>query len=575
MDPIQSKAQRLEAEYENKKQKLREQTETAESRRNNEAETNRRKSDEELKEFKTDQVNRYEQRVRSAKDDFQKSTHENSAKLYDRYGKMEAEQNLERARSAEYLAEQSRIFKDRSKAQNQELDTRLHKVAQAAQETAKADAEAQRVSRNNEQGYLRESIQQMNQAKKDTSVLEASRRQNAYEELESDFNTRTQKLISEQELEKSRIKERDEYSEDAIYQKAQDAMSDQKRKTALLIRSMEARHQDDVEWRDDEFLKNLGQQKDRYQKGVATQEATHEKAFFAAREANEKAMNKMAESSQQTLKRTVDDANAQTNYLSDKLQEMRTSPDASVISPGAEEKLRSTYNQDHQKTLNAAQTSHQRSEQAIRKAWKEDQTNLSADLQKEKLDKARIAANLADQHRRDLANLSGETSQKLKSSMFQAQSDRQALMETLEDRHQGEQIALKRQLGESLADREDALLTRIKDHDAEMQYQLASIRRSHQTTVQDMNRAQEKALNDQKGALERQHKEILLETQKNARNLEKRLKQALDEQARSYEHRLAESEQFRLEREKNLSRMHQDELEKVKKSHALLMAKKS
>jgi hypothetical protein len=101
---------------------------------------------------------------------------------------------------------------------------------------------------------------------------------------------------------------------------------------------------------------------------------------------------------------------------------------------------------------------------------------------------------------------------------------------------------------------------------------------AHRTFVQQQNeiiRQYDRKLTDQKLQYEAQLEQIKSETAKTTRDAERQTKQALEEQARSYVQRIAQLEMTHKEREKRVSENYEDSLEKMKRSNALLIQKKS
>jgi hypothetical protein len=105
-----------------------------------------------------------------------------------------------------------------------------------------------------------------------------------------------------------------------------------------------------------------------------------------------------------------------------------------------------------------------------------------------------------------------------------------------------------------------------------------SSKMAHRSFAQKQNeivRVYDKKLTDQKihyeGLVEHSRSEAL----KAVRESERKTRQALDEQARSYDMRMAQSEVQWKERERHMEQNFEDTMERLKRSNALLISKKS
>ena len=91
----------------------------------------------------------------------------------------------------------------------------------------------------------------------------------------------------------------------------------------------------------------------------------------------------------------------------------------------------------------------------------------------------------------------------------------------------------------------------------------------------ELIREYEKKLADQKSESDVQIADLKSALAVSQREADRRTRQALEEQSKGYEQRIAQNEFQTKERERVISQNYQDELEKVKRSNALLIQKKS
>jgi hypothetical protein len=122
--------------------------------------------------------------------------------------------------------------------------------------------------------------------------------------------------------------------------------------------------------------------------------------------------------------------------------------------------------------------------------------------------------------------------------------------------------------------RDDAA-NRIAEIRQEADFNAKMAQRSFSLRQNELIREYEKKLADQKTDYESRLDDLKSQSQANTRDVERKLKNELEAQTRASDQRLAQVEATNKERERYLTQNFQDEIEKVKRSNALLIQKKS
>jgi hypothetical protein len=125
-----------------------------------------------------------------------------------------------------------------------------------------------------------------------------------------------------------------------------------------------------------------------------------------------------------------------------------------------------------------------------------------------------------------------------------------------------------------MAERDLNNSVRIQEITNQAEFERRTMRREHQASTAELMRTYEKKLTEQKVSADEALRDMKGKLDSQARDSDRRLKQALADQARSYDHRIAETEAQTKDRERLLARNHEDELDKVRKANALLLSKK-
>lgn len=250
-------------------------------------------------------------------------------------------------------------------------------------------------------------------------------------------------------------------------------------------------------------------------------------------------------------------------------------PTSMDVTPAAEAALRKTYMKEYEKNLAAEQDRHARQTDSI-------QTEYAYRLQsaqgKSQTEQTLMARQSASERQQDKTQFLDYVDDKTVENNIKIRNQ--------EDAHNREVDVLSRN-NAKLLDRqrreyEEILQAHRYDSSAKIaaarqqgEYNYRTLQREMSIKENEMVRDYTKRLADQKAEYDAKMEEVKLVSDQAVRETEKKTRVALDEQERYHEQRIAQLEASHKERERYITQVYQDDVEKVKRSNALLAQKKS
>jgi hypothetical protein len=289
----------------------------------------------------------------------------------------------------------------------------------------------------------------------------------------------------------------------------------------------------------------------------------------------EKALYNQARAYQTTMANQKTSDGERIASLEREIQRRSTSSDSSDISPAAEEAVRNSVSQELYKAFDEEKNRNRRSEDHIQRNYRDrlEATVRHAEERETKL--SRSGASETHRLLQDAQNQMEETEYQKQQALVSMRVEQDRQQESF-SRTYGQSLEKQRHEYEQIIHtlREDAS-NRL---DAQRQENEFASRMTHRTFAQRQNeliREYDRKLADQKLQYEAQLEGVKSEAAKTIRDSERQTKQALEDQSRSYDQRIAQLEMTNKEREKRISENYEDSLEKLKRSNALLIQKKS
>jgi hypothetical protein len=478
-------------------------------------------------------------------------------------------------RQAKLQAEQSEVvLKDRDRKADNLLNTRLHEKDLSTKAALNQNAEAERSSRAREFEPLREQVMATAGIERDVAKTKNEARAGAIKELESDWNSKYENQSLSHDLEKQKLRA-DVSNADRVYgQKLGGYMKENDAKTTRIIANQNADHRDQMSMTAKEYDRSLEHVKIQagHDKQLSEQLLSHERQN--ATEHQDRALATQAATYQETIANQRQSQQAQIQNLERVLNNKNSTSDAGEISAGAEQTVRAAVSKQYDKTFQAEADRNSREREHLGEnyrsnlgdAIRDKQQNTTA-LNRQNVKEQTVMRNEFVQHVSDV--------EENKRQMLNLASDANLKMSETTSRNNG------RQLNEMRRHYEDLLATQADEHGkqsenlrSQSEFEKRAMRRDFQTQSSDMIRSYQKQIADQKVASDEENRDLKAKLDTKTRESDKHLAQALAEQARGYDHRMAELEAQSKDRERLTAQQHEDELDRVKKSNALLLSKK-
>ena len=292
-------------------------------------------------------------------------------------------------------------------------------------------------------------------------------------------------------------------------------------------------------------------------------------------ENREAALKEQAKAYQDTLERQRRNDRSEIGLLQKALVKTRTSDDASDISPAAEASVRKSMIAEYQKTANAEMERNQRSLDSVQQSYADRlvDTGNEKDAYITKLQQT--SEGERQREKSELLNNLQEAETMKNTTLKNQELDHGRETEKLTKHYTSAMNEQRRQSEEIINNFQNESQNKLQAQRLESDFQSKMSQRTSSARQSELIRDYEKKLADQKA----DHDNLIHETKATAdqfvRDNDRRNKLAMEEQARSYEQKLAEVEYQHKEHERYMTQNYQEDLEKMKRSNALLLQKKS
>jgi hypothetical protein len=326
---------------------------------------------------------------------------------------------------------------------------------------------------------------------------------------------------------------------------------------------------------EDQFEIDRQQQAQRTKQDHEYSQKLMEDRLDDAAEARNHALDEQGKAWRESYQNMSRENSARIARLEAQNQEARTSQNVNVISPAAEAAVREETNRENDKR-NAANDARKNAQvESLQQNFKDRYNDLLADKRQNEM---RMSQEQALQHHQDqqeyldsVAELSDSRDEQLR----QKDSDHQRASDALTHDHARALDQQRRDYEDIIQNLKNDANDRIGSMRQDHSFESKMSHKAFSAQQNELIRQYEKKLADQKQDSDQQIGDLKSELSMNQRESERRMAQALEQQSKGYEQRIAQSEAQNKERERLISQNSQDELEKVKRSNALLIQKKS
>ncbi len=499
-----------------------------------------------------------------------------NSELYDRYGRVRSNE-LETLHHDLNMARDALTLQDKSfKAKNADGGSiRQQEAIDAEKVRLESTIRGEHESRNHELTQLREQVRDMSHFKDQYIKDKAHGREESIREYEDDHRAEM-KTLNERYQKEFEGLHRDIKDRDNYYTRVNaENLRDKEQVYTELLNRDKVEHRRDLRDADAAFEKHRKHLEVRDQRVAERHHVDYEKLTEAYRRQQLEALEKQDRVFNKEYGHQRASHKAEVERLEQQIQQRSSTTDLNAIPRALEEKIVEKVRAEDQKLFDVER---KRNEDRTLASYLAAEKNMASVLSETQAEKASVyRSQTADRQieRNELLQHIAEVElQRQISLRDQDQShtrqndERERVFATALDRQRRDYD----EMFESVkADGENQL--RAVRQEAEFSSKMAQ--RAFSIRQNEIIREYEKRLANQKTDFEGSMLEMKTQAEASLREVERRSRKAYDEQARSYEQRIAQLEAQYSEREKTAMANHQDELEKMKRSNALLISKKS
>jgi hypothetical protein len=287
------------------------------------------------------------------------------------------------------------------------------------------------------------------------------------------------------------------------------------------------------------------------------------------------AMDQQARSFQSAALRNREVQMDRLGQLERALSEARSTEDPSMISPAAEASIRKSVTRDYEQKLQGESSRNARQADSIQKSYSERLRELVLEKDSERAKQAQLHAFENQATRQEFSGQLREMQMNRDETLRNSSQNHDRELELQSKEHAKTLKALRNQYEDLFRQQSNEFRLKLASQRQELEFENRILRRKFSSELNETTRNFEKRLTDQKEAYESLLKDERQKSAVREKELERHQKAQLADQQRSFDQRLTQLESQQQERERVIARNQEEALERVKRSHALLMAKKS
>lgn len=544
---------------------------------------------ERLAETRSDHADEMEKAIRAARD----SAHESystayqgqkkeydkfkdeTAKQYDEMTRTHAEEiDTERRRTEAAIRDAQKEYERKMRKNDDTSKDRLDKIETAYTDRLEQAARNQALGREQETRDLRKQLDELIETEKQYRKEKGQGRQEAIDELEREFRTRERVLTEGFDRQIGQLKHQAKESDRYFNYLNNRNLRDKDVYFTNLIAKVNLENRNEEKDLENTFNKDRGQMELQLRRDREQSRRTLESQLHEANVQRDKSLEQQAKSYQDTIARQRANDQEKINSLQKELNYRSTSEDASVISPAAEAAVRKTVIGDYEKTFKAERARNDRTVDSMQRSYIDKVQDTLHDKETNETNIRKQNAVDRELERNRLLSHISDTEFMTQEAIRNKEYEHTQQSENL---HRNYANMLERQRREY-----EDVLQAIKNESSyklvaqrqESEFAAKMTHRSFTAQQNELIREYNKRLAEQKVEYETKLEEVKGQAQQTVRESERRAKLALEEQARSFEQRISQAEYQYKERERYLTQNFQDQMEKVKRSNALLSTKK-
>lgn len=508
----------------------------------------------------------------SAYDEFRKDAEkkqEESIKEHQR------ELHFERKRAEQAINDARLSYERKARLSEDSNEERFAKLSQNSDEQARKSTARLNSSQEQANRILRSQIGELLENERSFHREKGEGRQQAIDEYDNEWRTR-ERVIADQFLsEIDSIKAQGKESERYFNHLNNQTLREKDRYFAKIISQVNEENHREKKDLEATYGKDRAQQETRILREREIARNTLDSQLQKASEDRDEALHNQAKAYQDTMQRQRSANQEEVRRLERSIAHAASSEDASVVSPAAEAAIRKTVRNQYEKTLNAESNRHRGAVDSMQQEYvrRLDEAAREREISESGMRRQYLTEKKLEQDQ-FLAHI--QNVEYTKEEAMRHKDYESAKTTALTNRTYATILeSQRREFNNTVQAIKDEAGFRMAASRQEHQFELENARRDFLTKQNELIRTYDKRLMDQKRELETKIADLTSERQLAIRDAERKTKLALEEQKLSYEQRMAQAEQQSKERERYLTENFEEQLEKVRRSNALLIKKKS
>lgn len=453
-------------------------------------------------------------------------------------------------------------------------EDQVRAAEERANERSQGDARRLQASHDEQTADLRDQLSRLVNADKDYAKEKGQARADAIKEHADEFRTYQHLQDDRNTLERDDLKRQlTENSRNLNRRNAEMVAAKDTFYTKTMARQAGDAHADAVDARN-AFQRDHDQLEGQLHQEHERADQTTERLLGDSEQRHSNALAAQALAGNEALKRQKQSDGEQNRRLEQQLEQKTAARSTADISPAAEERSRQSFLREYTKTSDAERARNDDLVASLQRNQRERYNELLEAKATNETTLNRRAAGDRDEARAALMD-----------GLQEAQVDKESALRNSDHTHQSEVDSLSRNHASTLEHQRrdyETMIQQLRDDAVAKQSALRQesdfnsrmATRAFSARQNELIREYEKKLTDQKSDYDGQIDDLKTNTQQSLHEKDRAGRQAIEEQGRSYEQRLAQLEAQHKERERLISQNYSDELEKVKRSNALLIQKK-
>lgn len=497
------------------------------------------------------------------------------AQTYDKFGRSQSEIDFHKKRADEAIRQsQEELVHTRNAVQNA-AERGDKKRALASEDLLKKNAEMSRSSREREAGQLRHTISDLvdnegRYAKEKGQGMADGRR-----EVEDEYRTREAVISHQFEQDFAGMKRKSAESDRYFADLSDRERKDREMAFAGTLQKLNQRHHDDVKILQANNQQALDQAHELIQKTNQQSENSLERQSQKMNDDRAEAMKKQAQTFTQEKLRLKAEDGQKIQRLEDHINRQMSSADPTYVSPAAEAALRQSFTDEYEKKHRAEVQRHTDKSDQLKNNFQTKLTKTTQDAEgritRTELQKSADAHIQRQTFLSHIDEIEHSKELAIKNKDYQASRHEEAM-----NRNFGTTLDRQKRDYESLLDQmrtDFGVKIAQTRQQAEIDSKMAQ--RKFNAQQSDLIRSHERKMDEQKNNYEDAISNLKEQLAHVTQDADRRTKQLLDDQQKGYEQKIAQLEYQSKERERTISDNYQDQMEKIKRSNALLIQRKS